>query len=62
MLHNLTTLNNPDPLINLADQATFLLDISDDDSPLGVDALRIGSHYADQVMFIQEARRIRGIA
>lgn len=62
MLHNLTTLNNPDPLINLADQATFLLNIAHDDSRFGEDAFRIGSHYLDQVLFINEARKRRGIA
>jgi len=62
MLHNLTELDNPDPLVNLASQASFLLSVSEQDSRFGEDAFRIGSHYLDQVLFINEARKKRGIA
>lgn len=57
VLSNLLSVeNNNDPLINLANQSHFLLTLAEEDSRIGDEAFRLGSHYLDQLMFINENR------
>jgi len=57
VLSNLLSVeNNNDPLINLANQSHFLLNLAEEDSRIGDEAFRLGSHYLDQLMFINENR------
>jgi hypothetical protein len=61
MISQLVDLNHHDGLVNLLDQTNYLADIALEDSLVGQDALRLSDHYFNQIVFIQEARRKRGI-
>lgn len=57
VLKNLLSVdNNNDPIINLANQSYFLFTVVEQDNYMSNEAFRLGSHYLDQLLFINENR------
>jgi hypothetical protein len=62
MIQNLFQMGQQEPLIALANQTSFLLNLAEDNGRLGDDAYRVADQYLEQQQFLIENKVHRGVA